>query len=607
MTEMKYSNIVTTFVHIVCLMIPISSSMAQTFHEVEIRDIAKMQINYGNAVADYDLDGDLDVFIVAYNPFDASDPQTWSRLLENKGGWFEDVTVDAGFGTQYSGGTAGDNKIGASWGDYDNDGYPDLFLAHGGGTQLYQNNGNKTFSDVSASSNIAPCKVCVNTSGLWWDYDNDGDLDLYISDYQNPNRLFNNQGDGTFKDLSLAAKLDDAGGTWCSIPIDANNDGWLDLYVVNDYGHSRFYINENGNSFRESTTAYGLKNTGNAMGATVGDYNNDGHLDIYITNIAEFQSNPLFAGKASGGFEERALEEGVENGHWAWGTHFFDADHDGDEDLYVVNGWGNLVYNNKFFKNLRSEGEDRYEDWSDIAACDGEANGMGAEVFDYDNDGDLDILVSNTDNKPYFYRNVGQAPGTSWLQVDLEGTVSNRSAIGTRLVAAANGKFWHRFHHGAGIMAQSIKPVHFGLGGAGTVDSLMITWPNGDLETIYDLKANQKVKIIEGVGVSGVVTALDPQHNVGSQPVSITAYPNPFYESVEFEVNARRGGTLHLQIYSLQGRKIFELQTNIASQTRWRRSWDGIDMTGKNQGAGMYIFHIMLNNERWSGKLLHQR
>lgn len=606
MKQGKIVNVPFLTVLLLYSMNPTLSLRAQAFQEVEIRDIAKMRINYGNAVADYDQDGDLDVFIVAYNSFASNDPESWSRLLENKGGWFEDVTISAGFGSQYANSAASDNKIGASWGDFDNDGYPDLFLAHSASIQLYRNMGNGTFSDVSAKSNITPCAACVNTSGLWWDYDNDGDLDLYISDYQNPNRLFNNQGDGTFAEVTLAVGLDDHGSTWCSIPFDVNGDGWMDLYVINDYGQSRFYVNENANFFRDSTIKYGLRNTGNAMGVTIGDYNNDGYFDMYITNISEFQGNALFTGSTSGGFSEEAVAQGVENGHWGWGTHFFDADHDGDEDLYLVNGWGSLTYKNKFFKNLRSEGENRYEDWSEVSACDGEASGMGMEVFDYDNDGDLDILVSNTDNKPYFYRNIGPAPGTNWLQVDLQGTISNRSAIGTRLMAAANGKFWYRYHHGAGIMAQSIKPVHFGLGDAAKVDSLLITWPNGDQETVYDLKANQKVKIIEGSGVERIITALDEGKGLRSEDEIIKIYPNPFLEFVEFDLSVKSRGTLYFEIYSLQGEKIFESLDRIDYPTTWHGSWDGIDGNGIKRAGGMYVFHIRLGNEVWSGKLLYQ-
>ncbi len=578
---------------------------AQLFQEVEIRDIASMNINYGNAVADYDLDGDLDIFIVAYNSFDPGDSQTWSRLLENRGGWFEDATVEAKLNDQYSNPQIKDNKIGASWGDYDGDGYPDLALLHAGKVELFHNDTDGTFTNVSETSNITSCDACVNASGLWWDFDNDSDLDFYVSDYQQPNRLFKNLGDGTFEDVSEVTNLADPGGTWCSIPIDANKDGWIDLYVVNDYGLSRFYINEQGNSFTEATEAYGLRNTGNAMGASIGDFNNDGEFDIYITNIAEFQSNALFVGQASGGFVEKAVELGVGNGHWAWGTCFFDADHDGDEDLYMVNGWGSLNYKNKFFKNMLQEGENIYQDWSDPAACDGNANGMSTEVFDYDADGDLDILVSNTDNKPYFYKNVGQAVNTNWLQIELEGTVSNRAAIGTSVTAAAGGEYWHRFYHGASIMGQSIKPVHFGLAENDKLDSLIINWPNGSTETYYDITVNQKLKVIEQQGIAGLVTGIATPKGSAVNQKEMRISPNPFNTDTKISLDLQSEGFLDLQVFNLQGKKIYESQELIRQPGHWQFSWNGVDNKLNKSLAGTYIIKVTLGNESWSGKVIY--
>ncbi len=577
---------------------------AQLFQEVSVRDLEGMEINYGNAVADYDQDGDLDIFVVAYNSFDANDPKTWSRLLENRGGRFEDATVSAKLGDQYSNAQIKDNKIGASWGDYDNDGYPDLLLLNAGKIQLYHNEKNGTFKDVSATANLTTCDKCVNASGLWWDYDNDGDLDLYISDYQQPNKLFRNDGVGRFEDVSSSTQLADPGGTWCSMPIDVNKDGWLDLYVVNDYGLSRFYINNNGVDFTEATVAYGLQNTGNAMGATIGDFNNDGEFDIYVTNIAEFQTNALFVGQTPSGFLEQAVDLGVGNGHWGWGTKLFDADHDGDEDIYLVNGWGSLTYKNKFFKNMTVEGENGFEDWSAIAACDGNANGMGAEVFDYDDDGDLDILVSNTDSKPYFYKNVGQAANSNWLQINLKGTVSNKSAIGTKVKAAANGKYWVRYFHGAAIMGQSIKPVHFGLGSETKIDSLIIEWPLGLKETYYDIIANQKVTVVENEGLESLITSIpDNKHN-NKTIQSMLLYPNPFSTDLHLEINARQQGDLVIQYYSLVGKKIGESIHKIYQPGPWKFQLYREIKQKWNITPGTYLIKAQLGDQVWRNKVI---
>ncbi|MEM0994063.1 MAG: VCBS repeat-containing protein, partial [Bacteroidota bacterium] len=426
---MQNDKLLLTF--ILAVVLCTSQTYAQAFQETFIRDLAKMKNNYGNAVADYDQDGDLDIFVVAYEEFERGKPETWSRLLENRGsGWFEDVTVAAGFREQYNHPNRRANKLGAAWGDYDNDGFPDLLLTHAGSVQLYHNKGDGTFEEVPAIAAMEDCPTCVNTSGLWWDYDRDGFLDFYISDYGtfSPNRLYRNLGNGSFQNVTFETGLGDDRSAWSSAAFDVNRDGLLDLYINNDYGFSRLYLNEKGKTFREATNEYGLRNTGNGMGFAIGDYNNDGHFDIYVTNISELLPNPLYTGSASGVFTNEFESQNVGYGNWGWGTHLFDADHDGDEDIYLVNGFEGLIYNNKFFRNNLAQGKADFTDWSVQAACDGIASGMSLEVFDYDEDGDLDMLVSNTNDHPYLYQNTGRASQTNWLQVELEGTTSNRNA-----------------------------------------------------------------------------------------------------------------------------------------------------------------------------------
>lgn len=580
---------------------------AQAFQKTHIRDIAEMSNNWGNAVADYDQDGDLDIFIVAYDSFRSNKPKTWSRLLKNNGsGWFEDVTIEAGFRQQYSSNTVRDNKLGAAWGDFDNDGYPDLLLTHSGHIQLYQNNKDGSFRDITQSSNITSCPECVNASALWWDYDKDGYLDLYISDYQNNNRLFKNLGNGSFVNATTATRLGDPGSTWCSIPIDANRDGWMDLYVINDYGQSKFYLNKEGQYFEEATIAHGLRNTGNGMGATIGDYNNDGHFDIYITNIAEFQVNALFTGSETGIFQDQNEAQQVGMGHWGWGTRLFDADHDGDEDIYVVNGFDALVYPNKFFKNMAAEGSPHFIDWSNNAATNGEAHGMGVEVFDYDEDGDLDLLVSNTNGAPYLYQNIGRAAHSNWLQVELEGTVSNRNAFGAIVKACGNGRSYYRFHYGAGIMSQSITPVHFGLGDLKTLDSLVITWPNSPPETLLGVEANQKITVTEQANLTTATKDLD--RLLGKKTIlEVTdLHPNPFHEFISIDLKTEQAGLLQYQIHTVTGQLIWQGQKRAHPGENPQVKWFGEDKQGKRQPPGLYIYTIRLGENQLSGKIILQ-
>ncbi len=596
---------------VVYLMLTCIMVRAQVFDEIDTRALTEMNINYGNAVADYDLDGDLDVFIVAYNSFEANDETTFSRLLENKGGRFEDVTVAAGFGLQHSNNGQA-LKLGASWGDYDNDGYPDLLLAHQNGTQLYRNLGNKTFRDVTRNVNIEPCTSCNNSGSLWWDYDKDGDLDLYLNYLARSNRLYNNKGDGTFEEIDGALNLDDSNRTWSCLPIDANNDGWLDLYVVNDFGLSNFYISQEGQSFIDATEEYNLKNTGCGMGSTIGDYNNDGYFDIYVTNIAETKNNPLFMGTPDGPYINTTVKERVANGHYGWGTRFLDADNDGDQDLYIVNGDNDLHYNNVFFKNLRSEGQDEFQNWSQQSRADGGANGMGAEVFDYNNDGNLDILVSNTNDSPYLYKNATANPN-KWLQVDLEGITSNRNAFGAKLTAYIGDNKVHRLVHGASIMGQSVKPVHFGLGKVEKIDSLVVYWPNTIQETVYDIAVNQKVKIVEqeGMQIGEKYVPQEESEPMGEEVLEkeelfldVVPYPNPFQESITFRLDSKESGRLHLEVFSISGVKVFDLKQKIESSYDWSLHWKGENNAGLKLASGLYFYRINFANQNWSGKII---
>ena len=577
---------------------------AQVFQQTEISAIQQMSNNWGTAVADYDQDGDLDIFMVAYDGFEAGQPQTWSRLLQNNGSalWV-DVTLEAGLGQQYQSDSQADHKIGVAWGDYDNDGFPDLLLTHSGYIQLYHNQQDGRFEDVSQQSNINTCAQCVNTSALWWDYDNDGNLDVYISDYEHANQLYRNQGDGSFVNETEGTGVGDDGSSWCSIAFDANKDGWMDLYVVNDYGFSRLYLNDHGKLFREATQEYGLVNTGSAMGIAVGDYNSDGHFDIYVTNISEFQPNPLFRGSESGVFSNMAQEQKVGNGHWGWGTQFLDADHDGDEDIYVVNGFGSFTYSNTFFKSSWAQGVAEFTDGSAQAGCDGNAHGMGLEVFDYDSDGDLDMLVANTNGSPYLYQNTGVSGGTNWLQIDLEGSLSNRNAFGAIVKVSGSGRSLYRYHHGAGIMSQSIKPVHFGLGEMKIIDTLTVFWPGNGVEEFYDIPTNQTISIVENTKIEWDSAASEKPLLPDDFSVRKT-FPNPFEESIFIDLQTPGKGSLRFQILSSSGQMVYQEDKGPVSEKQHRLVWDGTNVKGIRQGSGMYFYRIVLDDKLLTGKIM---
>ena len=419
-------------------------------------------------------------------------------------------------------------------------------------------------------------------------------------------------GNGKFKESVNALGLNDSGRTWSCQPLDVNRDGWMDLYVINDFGLSNFYISEKGVSFIDATEEYNLKNTGDGMGSSIGDFNNDGFFDIYVTNISEIQSNPLFAGSSEGPFKNVGQTQGVGNAHFGWGNRFFDADNDGDQDLYAVNGMADLKYDNKFFKNLKANGTDKFTDWSSPSATDGHGNGMAVEVFDFDNNGFLDILVSNVDDAPYLYQNNTANPN-KWLQVELEGTISNRDALGATAIAYTQNNAIHRLKFAVGVMGQSIKPLHFGLGETQKIDSLEVLWPSGNKETIHNISTNQKIKVLEENGmVKGNIFNEEDIQPVAikdalpeiKKSMDMKAYYNIQNRAITFEIKKPIEGVLSLNIYSLLGKSIYSLKAKTVTDQDYILEWTGHSQQGQKLPSGVYIYSIDLEKSSWHGKML---
>ncbi len=562
-------------------------------------DVNDSRDHNGVSVADYDLDGDLDIYLVSSRQYDSTIPKTWNRLFRNEGnGQFSDVTEEAGVHSKVSG-YATDvmgNKYGASWGDYDNDGDPDLFLTNVGPEILFRNDGDGSFSDVTEESGLTHSDDGSTTSSVWWDYDLDGDLDLYISVFSGSdtrNRLHENMGDGTFQNVTAASGLGDEGRTWTSMPIDADNDGLLDLYVVNDFGDNTFYRNRGDKTFEDLTTEYGLNNEGHGMGVTVGDYNNDGLFDIYLTNIAEHFPNPLFLNTGEARFDEQAAALGVEDAGWAWGTEFFDGDNDGDLDLYVANGSLLDPGSNYYYTNLLvGHGQMSFENSSELSGANGDGEGRGLTVFDYDEDGDLDLLVANRSVAPYLYKN--ESSTLNWLKVNLEGTTSNRNAFGATVRISANGHTMYRHNDGVEFLGQSVQPVHFGVGNATVIDEIVVRWPDGVEETYYDVTTNQTIRIIEGQELTTDVEdpALPAEKFTLHKP-----FPNPFNRSTAISFNIPERGDVVLTVYNILGREVISRKTSFASPGKYSLELDG----GSFSNSGMYIYRLQWGNEILTG------
>jgi len=496
-----------------------SIGKSQTFQRVEsIVGLEILEDNNGASVADYDGDNDLDIFVVAKAKDNTNSPKTLSRLFRNNNdGTFTDVTEDVGFVdllTQDEGGEAYSGlsgfKNGASWGDYNNDGFPDLFLTNSNKVQLWRNLGNGTFANISQFSGFDAIDLCRNTGATWFDYDNDGLLDIYINDWNGcaSNQLYKNNGNSTFTNVSVSTGIQttESLASYTAQPFDFNKDGFMDLYVSNDLGEpNSLFINNGGNTFTEQSQSFGVNTFGDTKGITIADYNNDGDFDIFTTGVDE---NFFLDNNADNTFTDIATPLGLKNTFWSSGTRFADFDLDGDEDLFIANGFVTDIRNtepNFYYRNLTAQGQTLFEDAS--AELDLNEQTVSVEVvdFDYDNDGDIDLLVTNSNGASYMYENTilnfnDTESAKHWFKVHLEGTTSNRDAIGALLTLTTTNGIIKRYYSGVGFLGQSLQAVHFGLDDITEIGSLEIKWPSGLVETFNDLDADTTIKATEGNG-----------------------------------------------------------------------------------------------------------
>ena len=530
----------------------VSDLVGQIFEVHELSEFDLLD-QTGVSVADFDLDGDLDFFIVSAPVFDSINIATWSRLFENNGdNQFVDVTFEAGLinlNAATKDGTIG-SKMGSSWGDFNSDGYPDLFLANYGKDELWRNEGDGTFTEIAHSANVEGCDFCYSTNGLWWDFDSDDDLDLYVSDWRKRNRLYRNDGNEVFEDVSSISGMDLRDHTFTSVPMDLNKDGLMDLYIINDATNNLFFRNLDGISFIEETEKVGLENIGNGMGVSICDVNKDGLFDLYVTNIHKFVPNPFFIGSPQGTFENLSAQYGLEDTGWGWGARFFDVDHDLDEDIYVVNGFDSPVGEgdrNKFFLNE----DNLFTEVASLYDLDNENIGMGLETFDSDGDGDLDMLVGVRGNHPIFYENTLSADeASSWLKVNLLGS-QNSTPIGSAVEVVCGPDHLFRYYSGVNIFGQSLQPLHFGLGNHSVIDQVVVTWPDRSRESYGPFSSRQKVIIHKGNGEK-----LEPDFLLNIDLYNLDIYPNPFDNSLFIEGIDMKGSVL-IQINDLSGRIVY--------------------------------------------------
>lgn len=520
----------------------------------------------GVAFYDYDDDGWLDIFLVngsRLEGFPAGSEPTSHLFKNNRDGTFTDVTAKAGL-------------IHPGWGqgccigDYDNDGHEDLFITYFGKNLLYHNNGDGTFTEVGAKAGVTGNGKRWSTGCAFVDYDRDGHLDLFVANYIDldlataplpasgpclyegvmvacgppgltggKNILYHNNGDGTFSDVSASSGILDAAGTYGLgvLTADFDNDGWPDIYVANDSAPSALYQNKKNGKFADIAVEAGCAFSPDGrpqagMGVSAGDYDLDGYLDILKTNFAG-DTPSLYHNLGGGNFQDMTFSAGLgrHTQFLGWGCGFFDMDNDGWPDILICNGHvypeveqikteAGYAQRKLLYRNLRSG---RFEDVSmrGGTGITTPAPSRGCAFGDFDNDGDIDVVVNTVNDFPQLLR-CDSRLANNWLKVRTIGTKSNRSGIGARLRCVTQPPDETAIHSqidevrsGGSYMSQSDLRVHFGLGKAERVRLLEIRWPSGTVDSLKDVAPNQLIYVKEG---EGIVRAMKFDRVAGEPP-----------------------------------------------------------------------------------------
>jgi enediyne biosynthesis protein E4 len=493
----------------------------------------------GCAFLDYDGDGWQDILLVNSMdwPGHARQRSTPKLYRNNRNGTFTDVTREAGLDLEMYG-------LGVAVGDYNNDGFPDILITCVGQSRLFKNTGKGKFVDVTNSSGLGK-RIGFSTSALWFDYDRDGLLDLFVCNYVkwSPEHdvfcsidgkhksyctpeayvgqtcwLFHNRGNGTFEDVTASSGIFDSSSKSLGVALlDYDQDGWPDLLVANDTQPNKLYRNQRNGTFRDVAVEAGIafSQEGKAragMGVDVGDFDNSGRSGVAITNF-DNEMIGLYRAEANGNYADIAVQSGVglpSKTTLGFGCTFFDCNLDGWLDLVAVNG-----HIDDTVRNVRNvgyaqppslflnDGKGRFSEVGNQVG--GDFNqprvGRGLAVGDFDRDGDQDVLMTTNNGPAYLFRN-DQSSGNRSIRFHLIGTKSNRDGIGARIKLFAGGAMQTRFvRSGSSYLSQSELPVTFGLGKQDTVQRIVIDWPSGRSEEYKNLQGGKAYQVTEEKGI----------------------------------------------------------------------------------------------------------
>lgn len=552
---------------------------------------------------------------------------------------FKEISDIAGIHFDYVGFHYGG---GIAVGDFNADGFEDLYVTNGNGkpNALFLNNGNGTFSDVAAAAGVADTLEGMGT--VCADIDNDGDLDIFVSNHNAANRLYLNDGNATFTDVAATAGLAMPGPSTSVALADIDNDGWLDIYVLNHsqdhVEHSNtLYLNNRNGTFSDITETSGAGSTGTSLAVGFFDFNNDLFPDIYVVN--EYQRDELIVNNGDGTFTNLRDEvvipfgggmgvdfadydndgdldvyvsnlyrdfllrnddgntltdvtsaSGIENLTMGWGVSFLDYDNDGDRDLHVVNGamlWPNQYSEKNVF--FRNNGNGFFNEVSAQLGLDTEGDSRASVCADFDNNGAIDIAVLNVERGEFQLFN-NQTHTNNWIRIRLVGSRSNYCGIGAKVVVKTGGDVqMHEIRAGSSYASNHSLLAAFGLKKAAVIDEINVQWPSGESQTLTDVAVNQILTITEP-GTRPV------NGNIATQFKLLQNFPNPFNPTTEIPFRLITEGQPTLQIFDVNGKIVWQKTMPHLPAGNHSIEWNGRDSNGKNVSSGVYFYTLQFQS-----------
>jgi hypothetical protein len=545
----------------------------------------------GVAAGDYNNDGWIDLYLVR------GDAGPNALLRNNQDGTFENMSGIAGVRLMTTKGA------GPFFADFNGDGWQDLFVGGIEGTYptLFFNKKDGTFEDVTIASGL---DVRADTySAAAGDYDRDGDIDLLLAhwaQYIICGRLWENQGDGTFVcvDVEAGVAATDVDLSFTPAFADINNDRWPDILLASDFNMSQVFLNNTDGTFTDVTTP--IISDENGMGSAVGDYDNDGDLDWFVSSIWQsgdtapgwgVTGNRLYRNLGDGSFEDATAEAGVRAGYWGWGASFADFNNDGWLDLYHVNGWPFDLPVPYFLQDraplFMSNGDRTFTEQSVELGAVHLGQGRGIVCFDYDRDGDIDIFVASTGEQTLLLRNDG-GDTLSHLTVKLQGSKPNTEAVGARVYVTAGGtRQMRELAAGSNFESQNPVEAHFGLGAATIVDTVRIEWPDTAVTVLTGVPVNQRLTVDYPTP-----PAPPPPPPLDYALRIIDASPNPFASETTLRLMFPGATAGAIRIYDVQGRLIRTLPIEALGRGPVSANWNGRDSAGNPVASGIYLVRM---------------